>query len=345
MNKLLMLCAILFVSAAQAEDKSGWDYLNAPKNIFSSYESHFKSLPTSGKVRKMPWTGSYWPTYQGGISYRWLTNEVFYKNLGKSTKGNKYLSPSEKFDMYIGRKDFPITNYERNRTRVLTNRDIPKWEGLCHNWAPASFLFKEPGPIKVRGAKRKKIHFGASDIKALLLLNFEINKMPRTKFLGSRCNLKRGDRGFNNARECLDTNAGAFHIVLANMIGNNRSSFIIDKTRDQEVWNQPVAAYETRIRRKNRGASRNAAPGTVKEVEVDTVVYWVGEIDAKWNSVGTSLQKSHYRYVLELNKKGHIIGGEWLSWERPDFIWMPTGKPKFEGIMKPLGKLYRKSIR
>jgi hypothetical protein len=345
MKKIMMLCAMLLSTSTYAEDKSGWDYINAPENFFSNYESDFDSLPMRGKVRKMPWTGSYWPTYQGGISYRWLTGDVFYDQFGKTSKGTKFLSPAEKYDIYIGRKDFPITNYERKRTGIYTDRKIPEWEGLCHHWAPASFLFEEPGPIKVRGANRKKIEFGASDIKALLLLNLEFNKIPRTKFLGSRCNFKRSDRGFNNASECRDTNAGAFHIVLANMIGNNRSSFVIDKTRDQEVWNQPVAAYETRVRRKTNGASRNAAPGTVKEVEVDTVVYWVGEIDANWNSVGTSVQKSYYRYVLELDKKGRIIGGEWLSWERPDFIWMPQGRPKFDGIMKKLNKLYKKSIR
>jgi hypothetical protein len=345
MKKFILLASLLLVTNSYSLDKEAWDRINAPENFFNKYENDFDSLPKKGKVRKMPWTDSYWPTYQGGISYRWLTGEVFYNKLGYSPRGSEYLSPAEKFDIYLGREDFPITNYERRRTRVLTNRDIPKWEGLCHNWAPASFLFEEPGPLKVKGKSGDTVHFGASDLKALLILNFEINRMPRTKFLGSRCNLKKEDRGFDSAEECKDTNAGAFHIVLANLVGNDRSSFVIDKTRDQEVWNQPVAAYQTKVLKKHRRASRYAAKGAKKEVEVETVVYWVGEIEPKWNAVGTSLQKSVYRYVLELDRKGRILGGRWLSWERPDFIWLPQGRPRFGGIMSPLKKLYNKATR
>src|SRR5574343_122515 len=60
-----------------------------------------------------------------------------------------YLSPAEKYDLYIGRTDFPLTNYELKRTGIRTKKNIPEWEGICHYWAPASYLFDEPGPITV----------------------------------------------------------------------------------------------------------------------------------------------------------------------------------------------------
>ena len=60
--------------------------------------------------------------------------------------------------------------------------------------------------------------------------------------------------------ECEDTNPGAFHVVLTNFIGRLNRSFIIDKTRDLEVWNQPVYSYESKILKETDGVSRGAHP-------------------------------------------------------------------------------------
>ena len=32
-------------------------------------------------------------------------------------------------------------------------------------------------------------------------------------------------------------------------------------------------------------------------------------------------------YMLELDAAGIVIGGEWASDNRPDFLWIPTAKP------------------
>jgi hypothetical protein len=36
------------------------------------------------------------------------------------------------------------------------------------------------------------------------------------------------------------------------------------------------------------------------------------------------LKTVKYRYDLELDQQNRIVGGEWYSKERPDFIWVPT---------------------
>ena len=323
---------------------SAWDKINSPKNFDYNLQTKFKKLPSNGKLSRPPWTASYWPTYQGGISYRWLTGESKYKTLGKSERGINYLSPSEKYDIFLGRNDFPLTNYERKRTGILNRKDIPTWEGICHDWAPAAYLMKEPNPVSVTGKNGEEIYFGSSDIKALIMINFELNRQGRrTKFLGSRCNLKKKDQGFSRNEKCDDTNAGAFHVVLTNLVGLRNESFVIDKTRDFEVWNQPVASYSSRVIRSKRGASLGAAKGTKKEVIVETKLNWVTEIDQQWEAAGTALETSVYKYKLVLDKKGRIIGGEWISWERPDFIWTQN-RPNFSGFMAPLEKIYLKSI-
>lgn len=176
------------------------------------------------------------------------------------------------------------------------------------------------------------------------MINFELSKKgQRTKFLGSRCNLDKANGRFSSDASCTDTNAGAFHVVLTNYIGTKNESFVIDRTRDAEVWNQPVEAFAVKVL-EERKPSVGAASGTVKEMLVQTNVRWVAELENAWDRSGTNLEVSTYQYTLELDSMGRIIGGEWVSWERPDFIWTQT-RPSFDGIMAPLKELYEASIK
>lgn len=342
--RFLTLIFTFFISIS-AFSFSGWDEANSPDNFERNFITRFRMLPLSGELRKKPWTASYWPTYKGGISHRWQSDEVVYPRLGFSKKGVNYLSPAEKYDLYLGRTDFPLTNYEFKRTGIRTKKNIPEWEGICHDWAPASYLLEEPNPITVTGKNGEQIQFGSADLKALIFINFELSKgAEKTKYLGSRCSLDKANGNFYDDSACSDTNAGAFHVVLTNYIGIRNQSFVMDKTRESEVWNQPVEGFSVRVLKEYKGASSGAAPGTAKEVEVETLVRWVGEVENEWEKSGTNLQISKYKYKLELDSRGRIIGGAWLSFERPDFIWTQTN-PGFTGFMAPLKELYEMSIR
>ena len=59
---------------------------------------------------------------------------------------------------------------------------------------------------------------------------------------------------------------------------------------------------------------------------------------------GVPVRVPTWPYKLELNFFGRIIGGSWLSHERPDFIWTQN-RPPFQSDFKKLGKLYRLSIK
>ena len=291
------------------------------------------------------------------------------------------MSPAEKYDLFLGDEEYSLTTFERERTQVLKTLrgtrhydpsvEIKEWEGLCHAWAPATLAFDNPRPIFVEGAKGHMIPFGSADIKALLTYHVDINsKGDKTKFLGSRCYLdfkpfldkyESGAMTFdelnrnidrlrveNAARydqeACMDTNAGAFHVVLTNQIGLKDEGFIIDRTRDLEVWNQPVYSYSTKIVGDKEGASASAAPGTVKEVTIEAIVVYVGEVAPRWHNKMSerALKRIVYKYVLEINKTGEIIGGEWLSYNRPDFIYKEEA-PKFTGYFKELEELYKRA--
>ncbi|RYZ79577.1 MAG: hypothetical protein EOP04_27490, partial [Proteobacteria bacterium] len=67
---------------------------------------------------------------------------------------------------------------------------------------------------------------------------------------------------------CNDTNAGAFHLVLANKLGLQKKSFGVDITRGAEVWNQAAAFYSSRVLNSFTGddISKGASFGTDKEL-------------------------------------------------------------------------------
>ena len=272
-------------------------------------------------------------------------------------------------------KKVSFTRYERIRTNVLKtipehpkydeNYEIPTWEGLCHSWAPATILFQEPKPVTVKTKSGIVVDFGSSDLKALLTY-FLHHTQAQTQFLGGRCNKDFSDlqsrknageitaeeyKAEINSSECRDTNAGAFHIVLTNQIALMNQGFIVDITRDAEVWNQGVYQYNSQIEKERlidatEVKAENAAPGTVKIVTVSTQMYYVNEVDHSWQGGDDPEAEAikYYRYNLELNAKGEIIGGEWLTRKRPDFLWKQT-LPKFARPFRALKKLYERSIR
>lgn len=179
---------------------------------------------------------------------------------------------------------------------------------------------------------------------------------------------------------CSDTNAGAFHIVMSNMLGLRKQSFLMDKTRDAEIWNQPVYRYETEIV-KYDPPNAKAAPGTVMMAEVNTKLYYADDTDYGWTFWNPTLSglfgiqeyfssfldeyqkyqdmliregdldeqalypehviaSANYRYLLELNQKQEIIGGQWITLDRPDDLYI-VKKSDFVGKFSQLGKIYR----
>jgi hypothetical protein len=356
-----------------------WNRNNHPDLMGFKYERDFSKLPLKGDLKTTPWSGDYWPTYKGGITYRWNQKGVAkdierwsydLEDIADIKTPLKDLSPAEKFDLFLGHEGFPLTTYERERTKIFKtiethetydkSFEIPTWEGLCHAWAPATIHYGEPESVTVTGAKGHKITFGSSDIKALLTYHLHLNKGIKTKGLGSRCYLdfaelrKKHEDGEITKEEldakinsdaCADTNAGAFHVVLTNQISFKDESFIVDVTRDAEVWNQPVTGYTTEVYKTTEGASEGAAPGTVKEVWVKTGLKYIIEVTQSFELIPTpwKIKYAYYDYRLELNKEGRIIGGEWISETRPDFLWKNKAS-RFKGYFAKLKDIYEKSV-
>lgn len=339
-------------SGSGEEDKEGWNSINNPFSLNSQFSSNFRQLPTSGAISFAPWSDSYWPSYEGGIAYRWYNSASEYYRLPfnryllsdlriRSMPINQLatLSPAEKYDIYMGDFTYPTVKRELRRT----GRNAQRWEGICHGWAPATLNFpEEPMPIVLTGPSGIPVPFGASDIKALLsYYQGELSHAP-TAVLGSRCDGKTYRHSMVSSA-CRDVNPGAFHIILTNLIGPGKQSFVADLSAGKEVWNYPIYSYNTRVTRFHRYPSRWAAQGTASEIEVRTDLVFSVETSSHWQRNGHSFNQKSLYYTLELDRGGNIIGGDWLSSDHPDFVWVQA-RPVFTGYFAEIENIYNLSI-
>lgn len=365
-SRMNIVCvSILAVTAcgarneSQSTTKEHWDRANDPFRMLpANYVFDLNSLPLEGKLSKEPWADSYWPSKKGGTANRWMEGVSGHDVAPVSLDSAKtmsapelaVLSPAEKFDIFVGDGSMSLFNSELERTHPS---DEP-WFGICHGWAAASLAFAEPKAVVVKGPSGIEIPFASSDVKALLSLHSAEYAQVNTQFLASRCNVDLSKNPeLARSPECRDTNAGAFHLVIANRIGRAGEGFAADVARGLEVWNQPISGYKTKILGESRGGSPGADARTFKEVVVETTIYYGAEIYPRWESAGSNMASKTYKYRLEINRRGLIVGGEWLTEERPDFMWA-NSTPQFvdtrsnEGVRpirwSALQKIYDASI-
>jgi hypothetical protein len=170
----LFLCLFIFVFSFGAWSIT-WEKDSDPRIMGEHFYDNFYVLPKSGRVFEDSkfWSGSYWPLNKGNINLRWhakiqngfhLSSPIKTEALQMREEEIAELSPAEKYDLYMGRYDYPLT-LEVSR---LAKSDAKDWEGICHGWAPASMNHYEPKPKIMLNAQGIKIPFGSSDIKALI---------------------------------------------------------------------------------------------------------------------------------------------------------------------------------
>jgi hypothetical protein len=253
-----------------------WTAVDAPTLFSPDVTLKLEALPMEGSAAAAPWAGSYWPVYEDSINYRWA---------GPNTD-----SPAAKFG-----KAFNVPDVERkvseahgilkqsHRKACKTNDDcdrklrescgkrigeeegrcIPTWFGICHAWAPAAVREPEPvHPVTING-----VTFEVADIKALVTLAYD---KPSSKFVSLRCD-KNDDlneieydaygRPTDAHRECRDTNAGTYHVLLANYLGIRRESFVEDRQFDNEVWNHPLRSYRVTMMKEVTAREANVLVG------------------------------------------------------------------------------------
>jgi hypothetical protein len=378
--KYFIVFSVFFVSLAHAEK---WDSNNHP-NHFNKITGtptivKYELLPLVGKLddERLGWSETYWPANKGGIAYRWnhpnpmpFAYEFHTKAELKamSRADLEKLSPAELYDIAQGDYTYSLT---RKTLKQFTPMDI-WWEGICHGWSQAAANYPEPAQVLVQNPDGIRVPFGSSDVKGLLAMHDAYNSQGTYTHIGGRCSAPGKIPGEGSSRdsnvsmpseeqaesiECRDVNAGAFHIVMANMIGIQSKSLVADVDRFNDVWNQPVTAYESSFKEELVVEEAHYAYGVARRLRMEMKMTYGEELQftnqaainrgednfvSKLPVTRTSHQEfrsKNYEYILELDANDNIIGGEWISLTRPDFLWTKKRDKTFLNNPMPLGGL------
>ena len=299
------------------------DQRNDPGRLGLDLERNLDKLPKRGRVAVLPWPGNAWRMHHDGIAWRWL--------------GFRDSSPIEKYDQAFGADGW---RWEMKK-HGTDGRQVGEWWGHCNGWAAAALL--EPEPL--HSVEYQGQIFEVSDIKALLV---EVYYGSKAYAVGLRCNLseadqKRDQNGRAEETACRDTNPGSFHIALLNLVGRDQRGFVMDFESADAVFNHIVTGYEVRT------LAEVSEQQALELLELQGDRYPYNNEAKRFYSVETSLEylpehsiepsrRPHadrvaeylktmtYRYLLEVDGAGVIIGGEWLGssrHEQPDFYWLP----------------------
>jgi len=366
--------------------EDGWDWINDPERfgrfLDEALEYRLEALPLEGVSTQLAWPETYWPTYADSTNARWLNPDEwsplekydFVFNGWVPPEGFDSLRPmtsstcvDQTFDLAYYDALGPAARWQSENRGHWSGHDgidndgdglidectdldgIDTWWGLCHAWTPAAMLEQEPVyPVVIDG-----VTFYPSDIKALMITIYDYS---RGVVIGGRCRTDQVERDENGRildPDCRDTNAGAFHVIVANFLGRYGTAIAEDRTYDDQVWNQPVHSYEVdRIDEVDETAAialviddptgvdrypHNDEARRWAEVEVTVryVTESVASTEPRLPEHASHLRTDRYHYLLELDADGLIIGGEWIQGgangplggfsNQPDFLWFPIG--------------------
>jgi len=308
-----------------------------------------------------PWSGWYWPLYEGGLAYRyadpafpigsnWTTiGDYLFNHIGTSPV--HHLSPAEKYDLLLDDHDFTLT-----RTMLQTAEDhsingtVDAWIGFCGGWANAAMMLPRPlHSVTVTGVDGKtQIEFRPSDIKALGTLLWANSASP-ARVAGTICEESPVSRDPSTARPlhntCRDTNPATFHLAITHQIGVSQRSLLMDSDSGYQVWNQPISSYSYSYFNPITGQATSLENARIlwneftsdpyKNFRALQTKYIVG-VETKLTFIYENRPSSLatdspeyderrfpvYKYDLELDNTGRIIGGEWYTRLHPDVLWI-----------------------
>jgi len=322
--KKIIIVFFLFTNLLFA---GAWDNNNNPANLGLKFKSYkITELPMEGELldKTKAWPESHWASNVGSIAFRWSSmGPENFKYVSPDLAKVKQLtvaeinelSPAEKFDLYLGHYDYPVTKTILKSTSPTMNA----WFGICHGVAPASMYYTEPRRKTVTNKEGITFDFYASDLKALLSYYYSNVNYRSGRQVGRRCFANKDNS------PCGDVNPAAFFLVLANRMGVDGKTLVVDVDRLNEVWNHVPISYKANIYSEHPPGP-TSPPGTVKRLHMDILVNYAASIKPQLEAViGTDKAEylgQIYEFYLDIDAKDNIVGGEWLKDIRPDFLWI-----------------------
>ena len=288
----VIILGALISSLASASEKEGAVNIQSRVNAFTGGRGYLSllqlegNIPHQAKTSQPPWSGNYWPLYQGQIAYAYEDGrgpagkklEQFYRfyqrrmnRFERLMSRNRVresdiarLAPSEKYDLFLGDRSFTLTKsiwaslLEANDGRDRQHK-IKDWEGICHGWAAASAYSKRPtNQLTLRSLDgRMNIPFYPDDLKALSTLLWANSLVQDSAIMEGYLCSHGSQRDYGTGKimttRCKGVNPGVFHLSMLGMVGQKHQSFIINKNNDEEIWNQPVHGYDFKYYNVNTG--------------------------------------------------------------------------------------------
>jgi hypothetical protein len=210
-------------------------------------------------------------------------------------------APLEKYDEYVLLKHNEVVESAYFEDSNLFNAIQAPWAGLCHAWAVASLLHREPS----RQITKEGMSFSTGDQKALLLKSYE--NVSNLEIYGQRY-----DGLFGNDFE--DIYPDQFHRFLQIHLRDEKKAFIMDYDSSYPVWTVPVYKSKSSIVKKDSNT-----------VSVKTWVTYASPFVEK-SFVGTRQVVKTYTYDLFGSWKNGVFNvsdSEWTETsihDHPDYV-------------------------
>jgi len=341
---LSVLMVFVFVTDSQSDE---WNSRNDPTLFSGDFDYTLSNLPQTGKASNRPWTPTYWPVYNNQLAMQFTGRSItralrkYKAAFGDLTddreSSNKKRNKDQRWWQFVS----PYKGPKRPNDNIDPDNDgnvgddsddandgVETWWGLWNAWVPAAML--QPAPQ--RSVIYDSVVFHTQDMEALLIL---VSRYARiTKMGGGGLYVDNEDALKND-----QTNAGAFFIVLTNMLGIGKKSLAVDRTDNNQLLSQPIAGY--RIRKKipvseykaldllgypnARSYSEIARNKNVAEwYYIKLILKYVPY--ARTRRGKPKFDRLVYEMILELDKNGLITGGEWIKPAKsslPDVVWLP----------------------
>lgn len=245
--------------------KEPWSEADDPTLVESiigkTLERKFSELPTSGEVKKLPWVGYWWAASRDSINRVWDFSE---ESIGPaSAKYGTAFGVENIEDLVSSELGIDQDQYASYPCKHRSDcEDIPDsrcsirpgytsgfcvktWHGICHAWAMASIMEKEP----ITPVTHNSVEFKVQDLKALTSFSYHTGIEAQT--IALRCRdgydeyhaIEFDPFGRVDDIRCRDANPGTFHIIISNLIGMDGRSIAADLSYDYEVWSYPLRSY------------------------------------------------------------------------------------------------------
>lgn len=223
--------------------------------------AELQKFHSSAILSPQPWVGYWWPYVGSGIA--------------NGLRDPENLSPADKYDAaykrFLRSQGKSTENYQAAADWERAYHGpglahVASWWGHCNGWAASALMIPEPdGPKIIQG-----VRFDVRDQKALLAESWmEFSG----DFLGNRVD---SDTDFSSAA-FWDVVPAQFHLLLADVVSRQNLGIILDRYTGQEIWNQPLVAYQIEKITKSDYLGAHPSYPSIFRVNVTAKIWWASD--------------------------------------------------------------------